>query len=260
MPQPLSRVHPNPEVQIRASAISSNPQWAADVMRVIAHWAHIEGDLAAIMGKLLKTDVKLTTAMYQAVVNSDAKRTMVATAVKSAGLREWQVVLFDAVQKATKASREQRNDFAHGVWGVCKQVPNAVLLMRPRVIIERNARSLARNALDATPTPYDTTQIMVYRQRDFDKAAHAAMSAEYYHSMLFLIIGEMSTEQARRQLLNEPPIQQAVQALTREKSAELQDQLRPPKDGEPPPRGVYSTWDEYWDRIEAGEPDHLAPR
>jgi hypothetical protein len=227
-------------------------------MRVIAHWSHIEGDLAAIMGKLLKADVALTTAIYQAVVNQDTKRTMVATAVKSAGLHEWQTTLFDAVMRSTKPSREERNAFAHGVWGESKDVPDAVLLMRPRVVIDRNAKmhELYKNGLDTiSSASYDYSQIMVYRQGDFDTAVSAAISAEYYHSMLYLVIGDPSTEQARRQLLHERPIQEAVEALTRESSPELQAQLRPPADDEPPPRGVHTLWDDYWDRLERGEVD-----
>jgi hypothetical protein len=240
MPQPLSRVHPSPKIEVYPSAIANSP-FAAHVMRVIACWAQIDGLLGSILSRMLKAEIEAGTAMYQALVSADAKRAALSAAA-SATCPEWQQLLLQAVQKATRPSREQRNEFAHGAWGLTKEVPDSVLLMPVSIVVSRDV-SMRKAKLgggnDAVASnDLDHSKIMVYRKRDFTEASDRALKAQMLFGLLYMVIGE-TIEQARRQLLNEPLIQQALLPLTRESSPEVQAILRPPADGEAPPAGLY---------------------
>lgn len=228
-------------------------------MRVIACWAHIEGDLGSLLARMLKADIATGVAMYQALTSSDAKRAALAAAAAQA-LPEWQQLLLLAVQKATKASRDQRNDFAHAAWGNAKEVPDAVLLLPTKIVVERNVSMRQRHVVDGTnvirPIGLDHSQVMVYKERDFQDASDRALKAQAQHGLLYMVIGE-TIEQARRQLLHEPEVQQALQPLIRESSPAIQEILRPPADGEPPPAGLYHNSDNPHDLIAQS---YLAPK
>ncbi len=255
MPQPLSRVHSSPNVEIYPSAIA-NSRFASHAIRVIACWAHIEGDLGSLLAQMLQADIATGVAMYQALISSDAKRSALAAAASQA-LPDWQCLLLRAVQKATKSSREQRNDFAHRVWGVAKEVPDAVLLMPTKIVVDRNVTLRQRHSVDGAnvirPAQLDHSQVMVYKKPDFDEASDRALHAQLLHELLYMVIGR-TVEQARRQLLNDPQIQRVLQPLIRESSPLTREILRPPAEGEPPPRGLYPNWDEnYYARLDRGE-------
>ena len=186
MPQPLSRVHPSPNVEVYPSAIA-NSRFASSAMRVIACWSHIEGDLGSLLARMLKSDIATGVAMYQALTSSDAKRAALAAAAAQA-LPEWQQILLQAVQKATRSSRDQRNDFAHGAWGIAAEIPDSVLLMPSKIVVERNVSMRQSHNVDGAsviiPTGLDHSQVMVYKERDFDEASNRALHAQKLHALL----------------------------------------------------------------------------
>lgn len=247
MPQPLSRTTKKGELYFSAGALRQS-KFAADVAHVIALWAHIDGDIATLLSRMLKTDIATATAMYLALNSGEAKRSVLIAAAKEA-LPEWQFLLLQAIMKATKPAREQRNLFAHHVWGICTELESAILLTHPKTIVEKNVshrqpvKDLGDGRRLIAPKSLDKSAIMVYRQRDFEHAVSQSQTASGLFSLLYGVIGFDPTEQARRQLLNDPIVQQALQPLIRESSSEVQEILCVPKDGEPPPKGLYpDTW------------------
>lgn len=248
MPQPLSRVRPKADIHVSANAISSVPLCASHVVRVIATWAEIDSDLAIILSKLLKADVEIGTAMYQALSGGEARKAAFMAAAK-VSLAEWQFILVKAVFDATRASRNQRNDFAHHIWGQTPSIPDALLLMPPEVVLDRHLSFMRAkpdpktSALVLTPKSFDYDKIMVWRGTDFVNAVELALTAAVQFAYLYGAIGHPLIEQSRRLLLMEPRVQQALQPLIRDSSLEVQELLRPPVDGEPPPAGPMEVWD-----------------
>lgn len=180
MPQPLSRVHSNPSVTVSSGAIANSPDCARLVMRVIADWAHIDGDISTILTTLLGADVAVGAAMYQALTGGDARRAALLGAAQKA-LPPWKYILLQAVLKATKPSRDERNDFAHHVWGNVKEIPDALLLMHPHVVLEMNVSHrevrYEGNQGVITPKGLDTSKIMVYYHADFATAVVRSSNA-----------------------------------------------------------------------------------
>jgi hypothetical protein len=216
-------------------------------MAVIALWAHIDGDLATLFSKFLKTDIATGTAVYQAFNGTEARR-IALFAVAEVALPEWQLLALRAVWNATKASREQRHKFAHHVWGTSKQIPDALLLMHSSVVVAKNIshRQRTQHLPDGrgviAPKDLDREKVFVYRQADFERAEKEARSASWLVTLLHPAIGERWHEVGRRQLWSEPRFQQAVQPLIRESSPEVQAQMSPPTHG-PPPKGISEEWD-----------------
>lgn len=121
--------------------------------------------------------------------------------------------------------------------------------MPPSVIIEKQLSYRARkqeHAFVITPKDYDYSQVMVYRKADFNRAAAAAISANFWFADLYAVLGTPRSEQARRQLLSDPLIQQALEPLCRESAPRLREILRPPVDGEPTPPECIDTSFGIW--------------
>jgi hypothetical protein len=256
MPQPLSRVKRDAEIEIGPGGLLAHPNFAVMVTQVISAWSYIDGTFAALVAQLLKADIAAGAAMYQALNGSEAKRAVLLAAV-DANHPEWQQLLLRAVLKAIKPSRDQRNDFAHNIWASSKQLPDAVLLIAPEAHIARHVKlrqvddifMSGREVPEKDKKPdYDRSKIQVYREADFKKAVSGASHASLFVNLLWRSIGEHRIEQVRRELVNEPLIQQALQQLIRGKSPLVQLQLSPPGD-DPPAPGISEIWDRALGRI-----------
>jgi hypothetical protein len=214
-------------------------------MRVIAIWAEIESDAAVILSRMLKADISAGVAMYQALTGGQSRKAAFMAAAE-ASLKDWQLLLLRAVLNASKPSRNTRNHFAHHIWATAKELPDALLLMPPSVRLDRHLKireGPADPRPDGAADHYDFSNIYVYRQADLDQAVEAALDAAVHHAYLYAVTGPEITEQARRLLLREHRIQQALEPLIRKSSCEIKEILRPPADDEPPPKGLYpDTW------------------
>ena len=233
-------MRPNASIAVGPAYIKEAPDFAKAAAGVIAFWAHNDGNLAAILSFMLKTDIRTAVAMYQAIISADGKRAALLAAADNAR-EEWEATLLRAVLKANGPSRNQRNEFAHGIWGYSAEIPDAILLMDARVVMDKNvshrqAEEMENGQRIISPKGFDASKIMVYRKVDFDKAL---IDAEASHLRLvnYYFLAGYRDERARKALLNDPLVQLAARKLCLEKSPEVQAQLRPVVDGEEPPKG-----------------------
>jgi len=234
MPQPLSQVRPRTQIAVDALYVLNYPEFATQVMRVVAHWAHIDGNLASTLSLMMKADVATGAAMYTALNGADARKAALLAAAKEA-LPEHLYVVLRAVLKATAFSRSQRNEFVHHVWGVADQLPDALLLLHPNVVLAVNVSHRQRIEIlpdgrgVIAPKDYDYSKIAVYRANDFQKAVEDASESEELFKGLYRLVKTQGEEELRW-LLRVPRIQQALQPLILESSPATRRKLRPPSE------------------------------
>lgn len=254
MPQPLSKVVTDASISITPLVLSNcDPRFPAMIMQVIASWAHIDGDLATIFSHVLKADIAVGTAVYQSLQGAEVRKRAFKAAAENA-LPRWQQLAFETVWRATSKSRMQRHRFAHHVWGAALELPDALLLMDPKVVVNRNV-SLRQRVQDLpngrgviAPKDYDRDRVFVYDHDDLQRARQDAHDARLLYILLAMTIGEMAIEVGRRQLLNAPLFQSAVGAVLKGESDEVKAQLAPPGN-DPPAPGIWETWDKALGRI-----------
>lgn len=240
MPQPLSKVTPKATVFVGAEYLRKHQKFSNAVASVTAFWAHSDGNLAAILSFMMKTDIRTGVAMYQALMSAEAKLAALYAAADIA-LEQWEAILLRAVIQANKASRNQRNDFAHGIWGGAAELPDALLWMDPRVVMDKNvshrqAEMTADGRRVIRPKGLDHSQIMVWRENDFKTAVKSAEDA-YGRLVNFYYLVGYKDDRARKALLNDDQVQRVAAKLSRESRPEVQSLLRPPEAGEPAPKG-----------------------
>lgn len=248
MPQILSRVTTKGNIEVGAHLLAHRTQFTTHITEVIAHLSHIDGDWGTIFSTLLKSDIVVGTAAFQAFSGLNARQTALY-AVADKALRTWERIALQAVWNQTKAARNTRNDFVHHVWGTNSELPQALLLMDSSVVVDFNISRRQRVEVKSDgsgiirPQALDRSKIFVYREGDFKRAVDEARKAAYVARLLYPVLKphrQTEREKARRELLSEPRFQRAVQPLIRGSSPEVQAQLRQPTLGEPPPEG---TWD-----------------
>jgi hypothetical protein len=129
-PQPLSLVRTNPTIRILDSGREPNAKLSGMAMGVIRIASLIDLKWSEILVDILHADPKTGMAMYQALISADAKRAALLAAA-SARMSEQDSLLFRACVASTYTVREVRNKFAHHIWAVCDDIPDALLLASP---------------------------------------------------------------------------------------------------------------------------------
>jgi hypothetical protein len=232
-PQPLSKIRKPVGVDLSTGKVLERPELAAIAMGTIATWSNIDNGFAQMTSVFLQADFEAVTAMLAALTSSEARYAAIRAAAESA-LNDDDWRLFQAVDRAIKPSRKRRNEYAHHVWGISPTIPDALLLVNPRYLAKFNAEldaSLLKRARQPdlkaplTHPELDFSQIFVYRKRDLERDAKAAIEASNLVLLLrFSITGARllphpAADRTRLALLSRPAIQQALKQLSQKDEA-----------------------------------------
>lgn len=214
-PQPLSRVKSKAKFGFPGNALQQRPKLSTIIAQIIGRDAATEHRLSLILVDVLRADPKTAIAMYQSVQSSEARRAMLSAAVK-ARLRPDDRALFDAVLKAIAPSRRVRHSFAHHIWGLSPELPEALLLVDPADLLRFDAdaaevnRKMGIEAQAIPLTPLNRSKVMVWKKRALDAALRNADDAlgtvaELEWSFHWWSISEINV-QIRKLLLNRPSV------------------------------------------------------
>ncbi len=223
MPERLFDVAPDGQLFFGPGVLRRSP-FAADVAYIIALWAHIDGDLASILSRMLKADIAVGTAMYLSLVNSGGQRSALNAAAKEA-LPEWQQLLLQTIGSVAETSRTERNQFAHRVWGHSSELPDAILLTHPKTIVNHNVSHRQRSEIlpdgrgVIRPKPIDDKDILVYRQGDIDAAVAGAEHAQELYRLFYAVVCG-SGEGPKAQLLADPIVRKRLDEIGKNASEE----------------------------------------
>lgn len=238
-PQPLSSKKPKASVYFDAGTITGRPDLSGLVMNMINCWSYTESQFARILSHMLKTDFRIAVSMYELLFSSGAREAALLAAADHA-LSDEDKQLLQAILKVIKPSRNRRNDFSHHLWGHSPDVPDALLLIHPKVMSELNLShkedtlrmdSLLKEYLSDTtkfgsdmakfhsemlksPPSFDFSEIQVFRKKDLQEEVELAERAYSYVSGFAHMLGSSTaTDFMRQRLLKEPPIRKAVQQI-----------------------------------------------
>ena len=242
MPQPLSNLTPEtlPSGDVKVvgfnpDALGHRPMLAAKVMRVIGICSSIDQQLSKLMANFIKADFETVTAMLLALSSTEGRRAAMSAAAETA-LSEDDYRLYTAVLKATTSPRNQRNKYAHHLWGTANYIPDGLLLIDPRYAARRDAQiatefktyqedsdahrkspHVAPMPKSPTPELFDYTQIQVYREPDIDRDIRDALkAAELISHLTFALSDHPVAAEKRSKLFAEPLVQQAFEPKSTE--------------------------------------------
>jgi len=136
MPQPLSRVCPDPgEITLSGDTLKSLPEMAIIVTQLFGRWARIDHELGLLLVRMLNARDTPALAMYSALSSPSARNDALVAAAKAV-LSAADYNVFAAVHSAAKTVEKTRNKLAHWIWGTCEALPGALLLAEPAGLVE----------------------------------------------------------------------------------------------------------------------------
>lgn len=217
--QPLSRVRTKANIYFGVAAFQKNPDLAILPLLVIARWSTIDGTLALLLAKMLKSDIAIGVAMCQALASGEARRDALSAAAR-ASLQRADLNLFDAVMKVIKPSRDRRNEFAHHIWGYSEDIPNALLLAEPKEVANLLINFEAHNRTKDKGKfahDLDRSRVKVFKLSDLEEDSENSRKASEHVSALQGAIPDANVcGRMRQKLLRDPDVRQAFEKLSNE--------------------------------------------
>ena len=176
------------------------PELAHYIVAVISAWSHTEIALGRILANCLHAEPSTGIHMYLAL-SGGAQRRDVLRDVAERNLTPEHMALFTVMMKATKSIRERRNDFAHGLWGVTDELPDALLWNGADSSLKNYERGIKQSGSQKDDT-------LVYRKKDFETCLTDAQEAvTLVHGIGVLIFpGHNHAHAETRTLLSSLPL------------------------------------------------------
>jgi len=217
--KPIKKSYPNAKVTMGVGFIEDRPKAAALVGRIITSWAHIEVQSARLLAELMGTNIPPAAAVFGSLRSSRSQADALIAAAEVV-LDDKDLLLFNA-HIARKASLEkERNDLAHGCFGISVGIPEHIVWVAQSDFLAFTAAHKANQ-----PVPDLADKQFVYELGTLERIAQEI--TELYHQLGFFS-GYLSARhdgpngaafRAKRypELCNQPHIKQALKTL-REKA------------------------------------------
>lgn len=224
MPDPLSRVCPRGPYNFVTANLQKRPELMSLVGGCIAQWSIAEAHLGSFLVAITEAQARATLAMFSAL-NSNAAKVAMIEAAASAALPEDKLEMFEAILPLIRRAAKQRHKFAHHVWGVCDELPEALLLVDPQhtlnfvVTTTEFATGLqqAQSVGERYPE-FSRDEIFVYRRSDFETyISETAEAAKLMHYLTIAVSTIWGKPEFIEHLHARPAFQTALERLRKKR-------------------------------------------
>lgn len=224
--KPLTKSYPNARVTMGVGYIEDRPKAAALVGRIITSWADIEVQATRLLAELMGAHIPQAAAVFGSLRNSRAQSDALSAAAEVV-LNERDLLLFEA-HIARKASLEkERNDLAHGCFGVSVSIPDHIVWVSQSDFLAFTA------AHKANQKTFELKEKQfVYELGTLERIAQEI--AEFYNQLGFFTgylvarhdgpAGETFRASRYHELCDQPNIKQALQMIKAKKAASAKGQ------------------------------------
>ena len=141
-PQPIKSLIANPSINLVPEQVAiERPQVAAWIAQGIPNWSWIDTQIANLFIFLLGSNIRLGAELY-ANFESDRVKENTLRNVALAALSSDELPVFDALLRLVREQRAGRNKLAHWYWGVCTELKDGAVAVRPQYILRHRANLL----------------------------------------------------------------------------------------------------------------------
>lgn len=124
--KPLLKSFPNAKVTMGVGYIEDRPKAAALVGRIITSWADIEVQVTRLLAELMGANIPQVAAIFGSLRNSRTQSDALSAAAEVV-LNEQDLLLFQAYIARKASLEKERNDLAHGCFGVSVSIPDHIV-------------------------------------------------------------------------------------------------------------------------------------
>ena len=221
MPQPISIVAPSASIAIGSPGhrhLASHPDLALLAIEAIVSWSKVESFLLQLFVQLLGGNGALAAEVYLSLQGNAAKSAAIRAAADTV-LRERakERNVLNAILAISRTNEKARDKLAHWTWGESPELPDALLLVDPRVFIQGEI---------------DRSAVYVYVARDFESIILANDRLCGYGLVLTIVLqGRPEANDGRTldELAAKPEVAAALSRLAKG-SGTLPNRAQPPPD------------------------------
>lgn len=124
--KPLARLFPDAKVTMGVGYIEDRPKAAALVGRIITSWADIEIQAIRLLAELMGINVPQVAAVFGSLRNGRSQSEALIAAAETV-LNQQDLLLFNAYISRKASLEKERNDLAHGCFGVSLSIPDHIV-------------------------------------------------------------------------------------------------------------------------------------
>jgi len=218
VPQPINLAAPNATIKIGSPGdrhLARHPDLAVLAIEAVASWSKVESFLLQLFVQLFGGNNTLAAEVFLSLQGQAAKSAAIRAAANSVlKERQQELRVLNAILAISKTNEKARNKLAHWTWGDSPDLPNALLLVDPRVFIQD---AIERSA------------IYVYEAKDFEDIIQANDRLCGYGLLLTVVIQKCPEAKDGQMLAGLSARSEIAEALSRlEKKASSSSQARNP--------------------------------
>src|SRR3990167_4037945 len=217
--KPISRSYPNAKVTMGVGYIEDRPKAAALVGRIVTSWADIEIQATRLLAELMGANIPQVAAVFGSLRNSRSKSDALIAAAEAV-LNEEDLLLFHAYIVRKASIEKERNDLAHGCFGVSVSIPDHIVWVAQSDFLAFTAAHKANHK-----TFELREKQFVYELGTLERIAQEI--AEFYNQLGFLTgyltarhdgtNGEVFRAQRYLELCDQPHIKEAISSMKAKK-------------------------------------------
>lgn len=212
--QPFLRTHPDAHYYINQNCMADRPEMAAIIARCLLTWSLVDVEMSLILAALLDTRSDAAVAVYLSLQNARAQRDALSSAA-AVSLSGEELALFNATLTLHKASSNDRNDLAHGVFGVVSNQPDQLIWCPSAKFAAWMTRANQRAwNLETDPDPHAPlrNEIFIYKKSDLEAIFSQISFVFDVVSRMHMVLSPVkaSKDFGRQWLLGQPQVQAAM--------------------------------------------------
>jgi hypothetical protein len=127
--QPLKSRLPSTGIGLGPGFLAQRPRAAALIAQCIATWNEVELQTGILLAGMLGVPFEPITAMYLNLANQRGKKKALDPIAKFVFSDKQHYTVYEAVMTARSSAESQRNDLAHGLFGVASDDPDGVIMI-----------------------------------------------------------------------------------------------------------------------------------
>jgi len=124
--KPIATAFPNAKVTMGVGYIEDRPRAAALVGRIVTSWADVEVQITRLLAELMGANIPQVSAVFGSLKNSRSQSDALIAAAESV-LEDHDLLLFNAYVARKSSLEKERNDLAHGCFGISVGIPDHIV-------------------------------------------------------------------------------------------------------------------------------------
>lgn len=144
--KPLTKSFPNAKVTMGVGYIEDRPKAAALVGRIVTSWADIEIQAIRLLAELMGANIPQVAAVFGSLRNSRSQSDALVAAAEAV-LDEHDLLLLNAYIARKASIEKERNDLAHGCFGVSVSIPDHIVWVAQSDVLAFTAAHTANHKM-----------------------------------------------------------------------------------------------------------------